>query len=49
MASPGRVVDLMEALRRSVGGTAVETKASKKPTKKPTKKPARRRPARRKC
>ena len=30
------VVDLMEALRRSVGGAA-ETKASKKPTKKPRK------------
>src|ERR1700675_3713646 len=28
------VVDLMEALRRSVGGAAAETKASKKPTKK---------------
>jgi DNA end-binding protein Ku len=31
------VVDLMEALRRSVGGAAAETKASKKPTKKPRK------------
>ncbi len=28
------VVDLMEALRRSVGGAAAETKAEKKPTKK---------------
>ena len=27
------VVDLMEALRRSVGGAAAEIKASKKPTK----------------
>ena len=27
----------MEALRRSVGGAAAETKASKKPTKKPRK------------
>ena len=31
------VVDLMEALRRSVGGAAVETKAPKKPAKKPRK------------
>jgi DNA end-binding protein Ku len=31
------VVDLMEALRRSVGGAAAETKASKKPAKKPRK------------
>jgi DNA end-binding protein Ku len=31
------VVDLMEALQRSVGGAAAETKASKKPTKKPRK------------
>ena len=31
------VVDLMEALRRSVGGAAAETKASKKPTNKPRK------------
>jgi hypothetical protein len=31
------VVDLMEALRRSVGGAAAESKASKKPTKKPRK------------
>jgi DNA end-binding protein Ku len=31
------VVDLMEALRRSVGGPAAETKASKQPTKKPRK------------
>jgi DNA end-binding protein Ku len=31
------VVDLMEALRRSVGGAAAETKAAKKPTKKPRK------------
>jgi DNA end-binding protein Ku len=31
------VVDLMEALRRSVGGAAAETKAPKKPTKKPRK------------
>jgi DNA end-binding protein Ku len=28
------VVDLMEALRRSVGGSAAETKAPKKPAKK---------------
>jgi DNA end-binding protein Ku len=28
------VVDLMEALRRSVGGAAAETKAPKKPAKK---------------
>ena len=31
------VVDLMEALRRSVGGAAAETKATKKPGKKPRK------------
>src|SRR6202043_1616047 len=31
------VVDLMEALRRSVGGSAAETKAPKKPAKKPRK------------
>jgi DNA end-binding protein Ku len=31
------VVDLMEALRRSVGGTAAETKAPKKVAKKPRK------------
>ena len=31
------VVDLMEALRRSVGGAAAETKAPKKPAKKPRK------------
>src|SRR5438477_901997 len=31
------VVDLMEALRRSVGGAAAETKAAKKPVKKPRK------------
>ena len=31
------VVDLMEALRRSVGGAAAETKATKKPVKKPRK------------
>jgi DNA end-binding protein Ku len=31
------VVDLMEALRRSVGGAAAETKAPKKPVKKPRK------------
>jgi DNA end-binding protein Ku len=31
------VVDLMEALRRSVGGAVAETKASKKPGKKPRK------------
>jgi DNA end-binding protein Ku len=31
------VVDLMEALRRSVGGAAVETEAPKKPAKKPRK------------
>ena len=31
------VVDLMEALRRSVGGAAAETKTSKKPAKKPRK------------
>jgi DNA end-binding protein Ku len=31
------VVDLMEALRRSVGGAATETKAPKKTTKKPRK------------
>src|SRR5246500_2797403 len=31
------VVDLMEALRRSVGGGAAETKAPKKPAKKPRK------------
>jgi len=29
------VVDLMDALRKSIGGAAAETKASKKPTKKP--------------
>jgi DNA end-binding protein Ku len=39
------VVDLMEALRRSVGGEATATKAEKKPTKKSK----RRRLARRKC
>src|ERR1700722_9807347 len=33
----GNVVDLMEALRRSVGGPAAETKAAKKPAKKPRK------------
>ena len=33
----GNVVDLMEALRRSVGGAAAETKAAKKPAKKPRK------------
>ncbi|WGD51439.1 Ku protein [Bradyrhizobium sp. CB1650] len=33
----GNVVDLMEALRRSVGGGAAESKASKKPAKKPRK------------
>src|ERR1700756_5646857 len=33
----GNVVDLMEALRRSVGGAAAETKAPKKSTKKPRK------------
>jgi DNA end-binding protein Ku len=31
------VVDLMDALRKSIGGAAAETKASKKPTKKPRK------------
>lgn len=31
------VVDLMEALRRSVGGAAAERKAPKKPAKKPRK------------
>jgi len=31
------VVDLMEALRRSVGGAAAETRATKKPAKKPRK------------
>ena len=31
------VVDLMEALRRSVDGAAAETRASKKPTMKPRK------------
>jgi DNA end-binding protein Ku len=31
------VVDLMEALRRSVGGAAAETKAAEKPVKKPRK------------
>jgi DNA end-binding protein Ku len=31
------VVDLMEALRRSVGGASAETKAEKKPVKKPRK------------
>jgi DNA end-binding protein Ku len=31
------VVDLMEALRKSVGGAAAETKAPKKPAKKPRK------------
>jgi DNA end-binding protein Ku len=31
------VVDLMDALRKSVGGAAAETKASKKPTMKPRK------------
>jgi DNA end-binding protein Ku len=31
------VVDLMEALRRSVGGAAAETKAPKKSAKKPRK------------
>jgi DNA end-binding protein Ku len=31
------VVDLMEALRRSVGGAAAETKGPKKPVKKPRK------------
>jgi DNA end-binding protein Ku len=31
------VVDLMDALRKSVGGPAAETKASKKPAKKPRK------------
>jgi DNA end-binding protein Ku len=31
------VVDLMEALRRSVGGARAETSASKKPSKKPRK------------
>ena len=31
------VVDLMEALRRSVGGAAAETEAPKKPAKKPRK------------
>jgi DNA end-binding protein Ku len=31
------VVDLMEALRRSVGGAAAETKAPKKSPKKPRK------------
>ena len=31
------VVDLMEALRRSVSGAAAETKAAKKPAKKPRK------------
>ena len=31
------VVDLMEALRQSVGGAAAETKAPKKPAKKPRK------------
>ncbi|MCK1733941.1 Ku protein [Bradyrhizobium sp. 138] len=34
---PGNVVDLMEALRRSVGGAAAETAATKKPAKKPRK------------
>jgi hypothetical protein len=33
----GAAVDLMEALRRSVGGTAAETKAPKKVAKKPRK------------
>lgn len=33
----GNVVDLMEALRRSVGGAAAEAKAPKKPAKKPRK------------
>src|SRR6266702_2812149 len=33
----GNVVDLMEALRRSVGGAAAETKAPKEPGKKPRK------------
>jgi DNA end-binding protein Ku len=31
------VVDLMDALRKSIGGAAAETKASKRPTKKPRK------------
>jgi DNA end-binding protein Ku len=31
------VIDLMEALRKSVGGAAAETKAAKKPAKKPRK------------
>jgi DNA end-binding protein Ku len=39
------VVDLMDALRKSVGGAVVESKAAKSPTKKPR----RRRPARRRC
>jgi DNA end-binding protein Ku len=34
------VVDLMDALRKSVGGAAAETKASKKSAKKPRKAPA---------
>lgn len=33
----GNVVDLMEALRRSVGGASAEAKAPKKPAKKPRK------------
>ncbi len=35
------VVDLMEALRRSVGGAAADTKVPKKPAKKPRKAAAR--------
>ncbi|MGY4362768.1 hypothetical protein ACVWZR_001949 [Bradyrhizobium sp. i1.3.1] len=31
------VVDLMDALRKSIGGAAAETKAAQKPTKKPKK------------
>lgn len=37
------VVDLMDALRKSVGGTAAETKAAKRPVEKAKKRPARKR------